>query len=91
VAPKRSIPGQTNFFSLLAPPCELSPNIVTPNDFRFAAALDELAKCRYFGFDTEYYGSWQTKKDIDHTKAILRLLQTPAFQVVFLPICFRVV
>jgi len=72
---KRSNLAQTNFFSLLAPPVPLSSNIVLLDDPRRSECLAELQQAKHIGFDLEYYGSWQTKKDIDHTRAIIRLIQ----------------
>lgn len=68
-------PRQTNFFALLAPPIPLSPNVVLLDDPRWPQCLQELQSAKYFGLDLEYYGPWSSKKDIDHTKAQIRLIQ----------------
>jgi hypothetical protein len=73
--PKPTSPGQTNFLALLQPPVALDPHVVLASDPRFKLAIQELTSApRYIGLKTEYHGPWSTRRDIDHTQAIIRLI-----------------
>lgn len=72
---EKIIPGQLNFLATLAPHVALNPEVVLRTDPRFKSCIEELKTAPFFGLDTEYYGPWTSKKDINPYFATIRLIQ----------------
>lgn len=65
---------QLSFLPQIEPDVPLEPFVVLRSDPRWPTCLQELATCRYFGLDTEFYMD-SDRDPIDSVKANLRLVQ----------------
>lgn len=74
---------QTTMFGALDPDEPLAPNVVTVGDPRWSGCLAELRRLlkeenpgrKAIGIDTEFYGPWKSRKEIDYWEARIRLVQ----------------